>query len=70
MQYPSSRSSSLLSSLALALLLLFAGSCAENAGTSIRISLVYQDGWRMEGADVILSQADKPPAGEQRQDLA
>jgi hypothetical protein len=60
MQYSPRRAArklSLVSSLALALLCGL-GACTEDVGTSIRISLVYKDGWRMAGADVILSQAD------------
>jgi hypothetical protein len=65
MSYSSSRASLLLSLMSvtsqmsvLALALLLLGGCTEDVGTSIRISLVYKDGWRMGDADVILSQAD------------
>jgi hypothetical protein len=29
--------------------------CAEDVGTSIRVSLVYKDGWKMSAADVVIS---------------
>lgn len=32
--------------------------CTEEVGTSIRVSLVYKDGWRMQSAEVIVAQAD------------
>lgn len=32
------------------------GGCAEEVGTSIRISLVYKDTWRMGAAEVVLTQ--------------
>lgn len=53
-------------SLRLALLLavaLLAGSCTEDVGTSVRLSLVYKDGWRMDGADIIVV-ADGPDGAE------
>jgi hypothetical protein len=58
MSYSSSRASLLLSTLGLVVGLLLGNGCTEDVGTSIRISLVYKDGWRMGDADVILSQAD------------
>ncbi len=43
---------------ALGLALGLGAGCTEEVGTSIRVSLVYKDGWRMEGAEVIVAQAD------------
>ncbi len=38
-------------------LLCFAG-CQEDVGTSVRVSLVYKDTWRMASADVIIAQEE------------
>jgi hypothetical protein len=54
-----------LSQLALWLALVFLlGSCTEEVGTSIRVSLVYKDSWRIGSADVIAS------GGEERAPIA
>jgi hypothetical protein len=37
---------------------LASASCTEDVGTSVRISLVYKDGWKMASADVVTSRAD------------
>lgn len=43
---------------ALATALGLGAGCTEEVGTSIRVSLVYKDGWRMQSAEVIVAQAD------------
>lgn len=35
------------------------GACTEDVGTSIRISLVYKDSWRISSADVVATDAEK-----------
>jgi hypothetical protein len=35
------------------------GACTEEVGTSIRISLVYKDSWRISSADVVATEAEK-----------
>ncbi len=37
----------------------FLGACTEDVGTSVRISLVYKDGWRISSADVVVTDAEK-----------
>lgn len=64
---PSLRSQSLalgLAAVLLAGLLLGLGSCTDDVGTSIRVSLVYKDSWHIGSADVLAS------GGEERAPIA